>query len=258
MKYTTDKSRIEGPTTKQGLFSQTDWNVMHRIKDSCETQRRCLLDNLARKYWAPISHYLLLQGYEYSEAQDLTQDFFVFALETHLFSKADPLRGRFRSFLMRSLNHFLANQRRASIAQKRKPSGGVASVEDLVEFGHCHPKALVEAENPETLFHRAWLGEVLKNVLSRLDHDFRKSGKTSHLVLFRARVVAPHLEGVRPPSLHDQARELGLQYKEAANQIITAKRAFLRILEEEIEGYASPGEIADERKDMLDLVKVDV
>jgi DNA-directed RNA polymerase specialized sigma24 family protein len=242
---------------KPGLFSQTDWGLLHRLKETSGSEQQPLLDVLAKRYWTPIIQYLLIHGYDQFEAQDLAQDFFVFALETHLFAKADSKRGRFRSFLLGSLNNFLANHWRKKSTQKRQPKGGIASVEELAEMGYYQPKALVNKETPEMIFHRAWLREVVRNVLQRLEQDFRKTGKTTHLILFRSRVVAPELDGEEPPPLQDQAHELGLDYKEAANQILTAKRAFLRILEKEVQVYTSSEEASQEKQDVLDLLKVE-
>jgi RNA polymerase sigma-70 factor (ECF subfamily) len=199
----------------------------------------------------------LIRGYDQFEVQDLAQDFFVFALDSQLFTKADPLRGRFRSFLLTALNNFLSNDRRKKSAQKRHPQGGFASVEELAEFGYYQPKALVNKETPEMIFHRAWLREVVRNVLQNLEEDFRKTGKTTHFILFRSRVVAPELDGEEPPSLQVQAAELGLEYKEAANQILTAKRAFLRMLEKEVQAYAGSEGASQEKTDVLDLLRME-
>ena len=130
-------------------------------------------------------------------------------------------------------------------------------MEELAEFGYYQPKALVNSETPEMIFHRAWLREVVRNVLQILEQELHKTGKTTHFILFRSRVVAPELDGEEPPPLKDQARELGLKYMEAANQIITAKRAFLRILEKEIQAYTSSEEVSDEKQDVLDMFKVE-
>ena len=242
---------------KSGFFAQTDWELLDRLQVVSGSEQQPLLDVLARKYWTPIFQYLLIQGKDQFEAQDLTQDFFVFALKTQLFAKADPQRGRFRSFLLGSLNNFAANQWRKKSTQKRQPKGGFASVDELAEMGYCHPKALVTSETPEMIFHHAWLREVVRNALHTLERDCRETRKTTHFVLFHARVIAPVLDGEEPPPLRDQARELGLEYKEAANQILTAKRAFLRILEKEVQAYTSSEEVSREKQDVLDLLKME-
>jgi len=188
----------------------------------------------------------------------MIQDFFVFALQTRLFTKADEERGRFRSFLLGSLNNFMANEHRKQSAQKRKPAEGIGSLDELVDDGYYHPKSLVNSETPEVLFHRAWVREVVRNVLAGLEKDLKSSGKTTHFILFQSRVVSPELDGDEPPPLQQQARELGLEYKEAANQIIAAKRAFRRLLEREVRSYVrSEDDMMQERLDVLHFMKLE-
>ena len=251
-------SQSDKLNSKSGLFSQTDWNQIRDLKAAPASERLPFLDLLAKKYWTPIFQYLLIQGYDEFEAQDLTQDFFAHALDTQLFSKADPQRGRFRSFLLKSLNNFTKNKWRKESAQKRQPKEGVTSLDGLAYMGYYQPKSLVNKETPETIFHHAWLREVVRNALQNMEEDFNSSGKKTHYFLFRSRVVSPELDGEEPPSLQIQARELGLEYKEAANQILTAKRAFLRILEKEVRVYTrSEQEASEEKMDVLKLFNLE-
>jgi len=244
--------------SKSGLFSQTDWHQIKGLKEAPASERLPFLDLLAKKYWTPIFQYLRIKGYDEFEAQDLTQDFFAHALNTQLFSKADKQQGRFRNFLLKSLNNFLANKWRKESAQKRRPKEGVISLDGLAELGYFQPKSVVSKETPETIFHHAWLCEVVRNALQNMERDFNSSGKETHYFLFRSRVVSPELDGEEPPSLQIQARELGLEYKEAANQILTAKRAFLRILEKEVRVYThSEEEASEEKKDVLKLFNLE-
>lgn len=255
---TTNQSNSKERPSKSGLLPQTDWSQIRRLRSASPAEEQPLLDVLAEKYWTPIFHYLLCQGHDQFEAQDLIQDFFVFALRTRLFAKADEQRGRFRSFLLGSLNNFVANERRKQSAQKRKPEQGVGSLDELIDDGYFHPKSLVNSETPEVLFHRAWVREVVRNVLQDLEKDFKGTGKTTHFILFQSRVVSPEMDGDEPPPLQQQASELGLGYKEAANQILTAKRAFLRILDKEIRSYVRSGEDAEqERLDIERLLRME-
>lgn len=244
--------------SKSGLFSQTDWNQLRCLKDAHASERLPFLDVSARKYWTPIFQYLRIKGYDEFEAQDLTQDFFAHALDTQLFAKADQRQGRFRNFLLKSLNNFLANKWRKESALKRRPKEGVVSLDGLAELGYFQPKSVVSNETPETIFHHVWLREVVRNALQNLENDFNTTGKSTHFLLFRSRVVSPELDGEEPPSLQVQARELGLEYKEAANQILTAKRAFLRILEKEVRVYTrSEQEASEEKTDVLKLFNLE-
>jgi len=251
-------SKSDERASKPGLLPQTDWSQIRRLKAAPPAEQQPLLDVLAEKYWTPIFQYLLCQGHAEQEAQDLIQDFFVFALRTRLFSKADEQRGKFRSFLLGSLNNFLANEHRRQSARKRKPAEGIGSLDELLDDGYYHPKSLVNAETPEVLFHRAWVREVVRNVLAVMESDFKNTGKTTHFILFQSRVVLPELEGDEPPPLQQQARELGLEYKEAANQILTAKRAFVRLLEREVRSYVrSEDDVSQEQRDVLRLIRME-
>jgi DNA-directed RNA polymerase specialized sigma24 family protein len=242
---------------KSGLFSPTDWGHLNSLKEANSSERSLLLDVLARKYWTPIYQYLRVKGHDEFEAQDLAQDFFAHVLGTHMFAKADERQGRFRNFLLKSLNNFVANKWRKDSAQKRRPDEGLMSLEGLAELGYFQPRSLANKETPETIFHHAWLREVVRNALQNLEQEFTASGKRTHFILFRSRVVLPELDGDEPPSLQEQARELGLEYKEAANQILTAKRAFIRILKSEVRVYAqSKEEVAREQEDVLCLLKL--
>jgi RNA polymerase sigma-70 factor (ECF subfamily) len=237
---------------------RTDWSQLRRLKSVPDDELQPLLDVLAGKYWTPLFQYLLCQGQREQEAQDLIQEFFAFAFRTRLFAKADQERGKFRTFLLASLNNFLANDHRKLSAKRRKPAEGIGSLDQLVDDGYYHPKSLVNAETPELLFHRAWVREVVRNVLAVMESNFKSTGKTTHFILFQSRVVSPELEGCEPPPLEQQARELGLEYKEAANQILTAKRAFVRLLGREVRSYVrSEDGVLHEQRDVLRLLRMD-
>lgn len=243
---------------KSAAFPMTDWHQLDRLKAEHESEQHPLLSLLAERYWTPIFTFLVNQGYTDHEAEDLAQDFFAFAMKSRLFSKADKKRGRFRSFLLASLKNFAAKARRHDEAGKRNPPGGVASLDALLEDAYFHPASLVQQDTPETQFHRAWLHEVVVNVLRTLQQEFDESGKRTHFELFRTRLVAPEIEGTHPPPLEKQAHELGLEFKEAANQITTAKRAFKRILAREVQAYAvSETDTKEELRDVLHFLEID-
>lgn len=246
------------PRKKAGLLPQTDWSHLDRLSAAPVDQQAPLLDVLARKYWTPIFHYLVSQGHDQFEAQDLAQDFFVFAMQSGLFTKADRERGRFRSFFLRSLTNFVANRRRENQAQKRQPSQSLVSLDELTDSIYFQPTALVDHMTPEALFHQAWVQEVIRNVLQRLHEHSVSNNQETHFQLFYSRVIAKELHGETPPPLQQQASELGLDYKEAANQIITAKRSFIRFLKEEIRLYAtSEDDATAECHDILSLIRCD-
>jgi RNA polymerase sigma-70 factor (ECF subfamily) len=251
-------SESKGHPDKSAAFPVTDWQQLDRLKTEGDPGHHPVLGLLAERYWSPIFTFLVSQGHSEHEAEDLAQDFFAFALESRLFAKADKRRGRFRSFLLGSLKNFAAKARRHDEAGKRRPPGGVASLDALLEDAYYHPASLVEEDTPETRFHRAWLHEVVANVLRTLQQEFEAGRKQTHYELFRVRVVAPEFEGTEPPPLEKQAKELGLEFKEAANQITTAKRAFKRILAREVRAYAmSETDSREELREVLQFLRIE-
>lgn len=221
-----------------------------------------MLNLLAQKYWPPIYQFLLCQGMSEDEAKDTVQDFFEFALKSHLFEKADRKKGRLRSFLLVALKHFAANAHRRRSARKRGPPGGVVSLDQLLEDAYFHPSALVQEdvqEDPsDKKFRDAWLHSVVENALRELREEFEKDGMQTHFELFRARIVAPELEDSDPPPLTRLASELGLEFKKADGQITTAKRAFKRILLREVANHTMCEEdTAEEMRDVLHFLRLE-
>src|SRR5437899_3846249 len=86
-----------------------------------EEQARNALAELCKTYWRPIFAFICRRGYSVPDAQDLTQDFFLMVLEGDLLKRADPSRGRFRSLLLKALQHFLIDD---SIKKRARKRGG--------------------------------------------------------------------------------------------------------------------------------------
>jgi len=236
---------------RDGVFPSTLWSKLLAVGAGDNTECRDALNFLIQRYWKPVYCYVRRCGYGEEDAKDLVQDFFAACLRQDFFARADPARGRFRSFVLGSLKHFLANARRAARAQKRRPPQGLVSLEELAgsESGGFQPAG---GETTEAVFHRAWVADLTLRVLCRLEQECQATSKLSHHELFRLRLVLPALEGTEPPPLRDLAVRLGLSEKQAANCLLTARRAFQRLLQEEIRAYASSeDEVAAEIRDLF-------
>ena len=101
------------------VFVTTHWSLVLSASDQPSPQAAHALDQLCRAYWLPIYAFVRRQGRSSHDAEDLTQEFFARLLEKKTLAVADPARGRFRSFLLASLKHFLANEWDKQRAQKR-------------------------------------------------------------------------------------------------------------------------------------------
>jgi RNA polymerase sigma-70 factor (ECF subfamily) len=235
----------------RGWFPATHWSRFASLRAGDSAQRHDALNFLLQHYWKPVYCYLRRSGWGEEDAKDLTQEFFAACLRSDLFGQADPARGRFRNFLLVALRRFLANAQRAAHARKRRPPQGFVPLDDLAA-GDSASFEPADSRTPEAVFHRAWLADLTQRALRRLEHECQATGKQVHYELFRQRLVLPALEGTEPPPLRDLAARLGLSEKQAANCLLTARRAFRRLLEVEIRDFTMNQSEADaELRDLL-------
>ena len=136
------------------------------------------LEFLCRSYWQPLYLFIRRNGYTIEDARDLTQAFFAHILDRKSVAAADPGRGRFRTFLLASLKHFLAHQRDRSQAQKR---GGRHEIISLDQFDPEESAALGVAREstPDLSFDKRWALRQIENALVRLRADYAASGRTA-------------------------------------------------------------------------------
>ncbi len=120
--------RNSEPQTHGSVFATTHWSVVLAAGQGTDTQASVALEQLCRTYWYPLYAYVRREGHGPEDAQDLTQAFFARLLARKSFAQVDPEKGKFRSFLLASLRHFLCDQRDRAKAVKR---GGGAEVLSL-------------------------------------------------------------------------------------------------------------------------------
>ena len=162
-----------------GEFATTHWSLVVAAKpdEASETRARKALAELCRAYWYPLYAFVRYRGYSPDDARDLTQSFFTRIIETGGFGSADPARGRFRSYLLGAMKHFLANEWRRNQAQKR--GGEVHFVEwDAIDPEARYAGAAKQADEPEHLFDREWALETTSGALQALRDEMVKAGKS--------------------------------------------------------------------------------
>lgn len=162
--------------SRPARFATTHWSVVIAAGGTDSSQAERALATLCEDYWYPLYAFVRRQGHSPDRAQDLTQAFFARFLEKHDVRQARPERGRFRSFLLASLKHFLANQADFAHALKR---GGSQPVLPL-EFEDAERRYSVEpVENvtPEHVFERRWALTVLDRALIGVRQRWIGAGK---------------------------------------------------------------------------------
>src|SRR5882672_4740607 len=148
-------------------FDTTSWTLVRAAAVNPTADSRQALAMLCHTYWPPVYAFIRRYGYDREQAQDLTQGFFTQLLEKRFLVDADQQRGKFRSFLLTAVKHFLANEWDREHALKR--GGGQIPVSiDLVEAEEWYAPAAVEAATPESLFERRWALSLLEQVMVKL------------------------------------------------------------------------------------------
>src|SRR5215469_4447358 len=135
-------------------FPTTSWSLVVAAAANPTQESRASLATLCKAYWPPIYAFIRRNGHDVDEAQDLTQAFFAAMLEKNYLGDADRERGRFRTFLLTAVKHFLANEWDKAHALKR--GGGMLIPIDSAEAEAWYVPEAVEHETPQSLFERRW------------------------------------------------------------------------------------------------------
>lgn len=159
----------------QEVFATTHWSVVQAAGDEQSSRRMEALEDLCLTYWYPLYAFVRRRGHDEHEAKDLTQGFFAHLLAKNEVAHADAERGRFRTFLLASFQHFVANEWDKSQCLKR--GGGITrfSLDDENAEARFQLEPSVPAAN-ETLFDRGWAETVIDTVLRRLRSEVLATG----------------------------------------------------------------------------------
>lgn len=159
-------------------FATTHWSLVlaARPGEVSESSARKALEGLCKAYWYPLYAFVRYRGYSSDDAQDLTQAFFARIIETGGLASADPERGRFRSYLLGALKHFLANEWHRGRTRKR--GGHVQFIEwDALDPESRFSRTSKSSTDPEQLFDREWALETVAAALQTLRDEMETTGK---------------------------------------------------------------------------------
>jgi RNA polymerase sigma factor (sigma-70 family) len=224
-------------------FNTTRWTMVFACADDENSLRaQEALANLFQIYWYPLYAYIRRRGYAEHDAEDLVQAFCVHLQEKHALAKADRERGKFRTFLLSSLQNFLANERERARAQKR--GGGQELIRlDAEEADSRYRLEPAHALTPEVLFEKRWAHALLEQTLANLRTDFVSRGKDR---LFDG-LSSFLTSDLHETSYQSAATQLGLPLSAIKTTVHRLRRDYRSKLREEISRtVSSPAEIDDE------------
>jgi RNA polymerase sigma factor (sigma-70 family) len=161
-----------------GQFAATHWSAIVRAGGPDSHAASEALEQLCRVYWYPLYAFARRHGCSPSDAEDLTQSFFARLLEQNFIARADPEKGRFRTFLLTLFKRFLANEWHREHAQKRGGFRAVVSIDSALAESRFEAEP-AHGEQPDALFERQWAMTLLDQVMDRLREEYVASGRGS-------------------------------------------------------------------------------
>jgi RNA polymerase sigma-70 factor (ECF subfamily) len=227
-------------------FATTHWSMVLSAGVGRSADAGRALATLCENYWFPLYAFVRRAGYSAEDAQDLTQEFFARLLAQSFFAKADREKGKFRSFLLAALKHFLADQWDRAHTQRRGGGQTVISFDSLDAETRYRLEPAAEL-TPEKMFEKQWALSLLEHVLSRLQGGMVAEGKSA---LFEA--LKDTLTGGRSSTYAAIGVELGMSEGAVKVAVHRMRRRYRALLREEIaQTVTSADEIGDEIRYLL-------
>ena len=243
-------------TTRTGLFTSTRWTIVLDAGKSQAPSRDALnaLSELCRIYWRPIFLFLRRQGSNPEDAQDLTQGFFAHLIESHAYARADPQKGRFRSFLLGALKHFVAHERSHDRAQKRG-GGMIPGQLDTAAIAEADARSVAPGWSAERAYEREWAETLLGQALGRLAEECALAGKEDLFVQLNSHLSAGS-DGAIPYA------ELSLRLRRPVatlrSDVARLRSRYRAILREEVSGtLAEPRDVDAELRHLCEILAAD-
>src|SRR5262245_26844618 len=231
--------------SRDELFTSTRWTIVLEAGDSATASAHALsaLSELCQIYWRPLYAFLRKRGYGAEDAQDLTQGFFANLIETRAYARADREKGRFRSFLLGVLKHFVADARDSERALKR--GGGMVLVK-------LDDNTIAEAEaqiarstkwQADDVYDREWAASLLRQALERLAQECALAGKAELVGYLTPYLAAPEESAI---PYEEMARQSHRPIATLRSDVARLRARYRSILREEVRGAVVEAAEVDE------------
>jgi RNA polymerase sigma-70 factor (ECF subfamily) len=232
-----------------GNFSATRWSVVLAAAANPQGAHEALAA-LCRAYWYPLYAFLRRLGISSHDAEDLTQGFFAQLLARGGLGHVDRTKGRFRTFLLASLKHFLADERDRATALKR--GGGAPTI--ALDAADAEQRYALEPRDdltPDRLFDRRWALAVIDRALVRLRAEYGAAGKAALFAELQPTLTA----GGRAKPYSEIGAALAIEEGAVKVAVHRLRQRYGAALRAEIaETVSSPAEVREELRQLLDAL----
>ena len=222
-------------------FATTHWSIVLQAGRSDSTHAQEALAQLCQAYWHPLYVYVRRRGYSPQDAEDLTQGFFARLLELNSLADVRREKGKFRSFLLASINHYLSDEWDRAKAQKRGHGRVISFDANDAETQLGHEPA--DNVTPEKTFERQWAMTLLEKVLKRLQAEYVSTGKSALFMALRFSIMGEKSD-VPYATLATQVGQSEEALRVAVHRLRQRYRLILR--DEIAQTVTTPAEVEDE------------
>jgi RNA polymerase sigma factor (sigma-70 family) len=238
------------PTASARQFATTRWSAVLAAAKGGSTGSVEALDQLCRTYWYPLYAWVRREGHAAHDAEDLIQGFFARLIQKEDLAAVDPARGRFRSFLLAALKHYLANERDRSRAWKRGGRHVIVPLQtDMAESRYgAEP---VDTLSADQIYDRRWALTVLDRVMFQLRIEFRRRGKEWMFDQLK-NCLTPERAAL---SYAELARQVGLSESALKVSIHRLRQRYRELIQDEIaQTVGDPGLVREEMRELMNVL----
>jgi RNA polymerase sigma factor (sigma-70 family) len=248
--HTSTQAVDSGSGMRGFSFATTRWTVVRNAGSPGSSDALGALETLCRTYWHPVHAFVMRSGVSAEEAKDLTQDYFRHLIASNIPAQADANKGKFRSFLLLTLKHFLTDEYRRSTNGRRIPVGSVQPL-DAADPQWVPEELLCTSAPPEKVFDQSWARTLVTEARRRLEAECRSSGK--HEFFQAARDYLPGGQCQRPYA--ELAQTFKIDVNVVKIRIHRLRERFRELLRDEIaQTVSTPAEVDEELRYLVDVL----
>ena len=225
---------------KDGAFTATQWTQILLAAETSSPDGQEALQQLCQTYWYPLYAYVRRKGHSPEAAQDLTQAFFARLLDKKYLAHAAPELGKFRTFLLSSLQRFLINEWEKVRTQKR--GGGASFVNWDAETEQLYQTEQSSGKSPEELYDKRWALTLLDQVFLKLQAEFAAQGQSSRFAKLKVLLWGDK----SAPPYSEVAAQLGMTEGNLKVALHRLRRRYRELLREEVLRTSAQPEDVDE------------